>query len=268
MSNKKISMNIISVITTVKNGEAFIFETLQSVYNQTHKNYEHIIIDDGSTDKTIKFINEFRESYPDNKIKLFKPGHLGRGKALNYAVSKAKGEWIAIIDADDIWHPKKLQAQVTILTDNPNITVLATKTGLFSESVIFDELSQFTFEVIRPKRMLYKSIISHSSVIIRKEDAVYDTNRTSQYDAELWYRLAFDNKKSLAILHQQLNFHRIHQNQSFESSKGQAYQTNAMKLSIQYCFKTFTLFPIIIYLLKFVYRLIIPRSLRFKKKIS
>jgi|SRR5690554_1688553 len=256
---------MISIITTVKNGSKYILETLESIKNQTYQEFEHIVVDDGSTDNTIQLLEDFQERNPNYKLFVFQPGNLGRGKALNFAVSKANFDWVAIIDADDIWHPKKLQAQVTILTDNPNITVLATKTGLFSEGVIFDELSQFTFEVIRPKRMLYKSIISHSSVIIRKEDAVYDTNRTSQYDAELWYRLAFDKNKTLALVHQALNYHRIHDNQSFEASKGQAYQKNAIKLSVKYCLKTLTLLPIIIYIGKYFYRLMIPRSLRFKK---
>src|SRR5690606_35649668 len=124
----------------------------------------------------------------------------GRGKALNFAVSKANFDWVAIIDADDIWHPQKLEAQINILRKNPDISVLATKTGLFSESVKIDKFNNgFTFEFINPKKMLYKSIISHSSVILKKSDAVYDENRTSQFDAELWYRLGFDNKRRLAI---------------------------------------------------------------------
>lgn len=256
----------ISVITTVKNGSKYILETLNSVKNQTFQEFEHIIVDDGSTDNTVQLLETFQQQNPDYKIFIFQPGNLGRGKALNFAVAKANFEWVAVIDADDIWHPQKLEAQVIILKKNRDITVLATKTGLFSDSVKFDNFDTgFTFVFIKPKKMLYKSIISHSSVIIKRGDAIYDESRTSQFDAELWYRLAFDNKKTLAIINQKLNFHRIHQNQSFEASKGQSYQKNAIKLSVKYCLKTFTLFPIIIYLVKFLYRFIIPRKFRFKK---
>ncbi|WCM42249.1 glycosyltransferase family 2 protein [Flavobacterium sp. CBA20B-1] len=257
---------MISIITTVKNGSKYILETLESIKDQTFKEFEHIIVDDGSTDNTVQLLEVFQKQNPEYKLFIFQPGNLGRGKALNFAVSKANFNWVAIIDADDIWHPQKLEAQMTILRKNPDITVLATKTGLFSDSVKFDNFNNgFTFEFINPKKMLYKSIISHSSVIIKKKDTIYDESRTSQFDAELWYRLAFDKKKTLAIINQQLNFHRIHQNQSFEASKGQSYQKNAIKLSVTYCLKTFTLFPIIIYLLKFLYRSIVPRKLRFKK---
>lgn len=257
---------MISIITTVKNGSKYILETLESIKNQTYQEFEHIVVDDGSTDNTVQLLKDFQERNPNYKLFVFQPGNLGRGKALNFAVSKANFNWVAIIDADDMWHPQKLEAQINILEKNPNITVLATKTGLFTESVEFDSFNNdFTFEFINPKKMLYKSIISHSSVIIKKEDAVYDEKRTSQFDAELWYRLAFDRKKILALIDQQLSYHRIHKDQSFEASKGQAYQKNAMKLSISYCLKTFTIIPIIIYILKFIYRLIIPRTLRFNK---
>lgn len=256
---------MISIITTVKNGSKYILETLESIKNQSYQKFEHIVVDDGSTDNTLQLLKSFQIQNPNYKLYIFQPGNLGRGKALNYAISKANYDWIAIIDADDVWHPQKLQTQFSILKDNPNITVLATKTRLFSEKIIFDEFSQFTFEIIEPKRMLYKPIISHSSVILRKENALYDESRTSQFDAELWYRLAFDKNKTLAIIHQTLNHHRIHDNQSFEASKGQAYQKNAIKLSVRYCLKTLTFFPIIIYIGKYFYRLLLPRSLRFKQ---
>ncbi|TXD48921.1 glycosyltransferase family 2 protein [Polaribacter sp. IC073] len=259
---------LVSIITTVKNGEVFIEETLQSVYNQTFKNYEHIIIDDGSTDNTVSIINDFKQANPENKIILHEPGSLGRGKALNFGVAKAKGQWIAIVDADDIWHPNKLEAQMNILKENPGLSVLAAKTGLFTNKVNFKNFKNFTYQKIIPKKMLYKSIISHSSVIIKKEDAIYDEERTSQFDAELWYRLAFDNKKQLAIMPQELNFHRIHKNQSFEASKGQAYQMNSIKLSSKYCLKSIVLLPLFLYFIKFMYRLLIPRSIRFSKVVE
>lgn len=257
---------MISIITTVKNGSKYILETLESIKVQTYQEFEHIVVDDGSTDNTVQLLEVFQKQNPEYKLFIFQPGNLGRGKALNFAVSKANFDWVAIIDADDMWHPQKLEAQINILEKNPNITVLATKTGLFSESVKFNKFNNdFTFDFINPKKMLYKSIISHSSVIIKKEDAVYDEKRTSQFDAELWFRLGFDEKKKLAIVNQELNFHRIHQNQSFEASKGQAYQKNAMKLSIKYCLKTRTFLPICIYLMKYFYRMIIPREYRFNR---
>src|SRR5690606_28477615 len=120
---------MISIITTVKNGSKYILETLDSIKNQTYQEFEHIVVDDGSTDNTVQILEDFLERNPNYKLSVFQPGNLGRGKALNYAVSKANFDWVAIIDADDIWHPKKLEAQISILKINPDITVLATKTG-------------------------------------------------------------------------------------------------------------------------------------------
>src|SRR5690554_7862010 len=82
---------MISIITTVKNGSKYILETLESIKNQTYQEFEHIVVDDGSTDNTIQLLEDFQERNPNYKLFVFQPGNLGRGKALNFAVSKEIG---------------------------------------------------------------------------------------------------------------------------------------------------------------------------------
>lgn len=250
-----------SIITTVKNGREYILETLESVNRQTFRKFEHIIVDDGSTDGTVELIHAFQKSNPEYDLKLFQPGCLGRGKALNFAVSKASFEWIAIVDADDIWHPKKLETQMNILNKHFDASVLATASDVFSDvnNLRFKEGGfQGTTDIIKSSTLLLKNPLSHSSVIIAKEDAVYNVSRTSQFDLELWYRLSITENKKLMKYNETLTFHRIHSNQSFES-KGAAYRWNAYRLKLQYSLKSKKIYPIMYGLFQFIVGSLIGR---------
>ncbi|MET0944469.1 MAG: glycosyltransferase family 2 protein [Flavobacterium sp.] len=108
---------LVSIITPTYNAEKFITETLKSVQNQTYQNWEMILVDDASTDKTIKIISDFAEK--DSRIKLFKlEKNSGNGFARNVALKKAVGKYIAYLDADDLWFPNKLEKQIEFLKEN------------------------------------------------------------------------------------------------------------------------------------------------------
>jgi teichuronic acid biosynthesis glycosyltransferase TuaG len=251
---------MISIITTVKNGSKYILETLESVKNQTFQEFEHIVVDDGSTDNTVQILEDFQQQNPEYKLFIFQPGNLGRGKALNFAVSKANFDWVAIIDADDIWHPQKLEAQVGVLKKNTNVAVLATRAGIFKtvKSIDFKKLKSSNFETVKVSSLLLKNPICHSSVLIKKKNANYDILRTSQYDLELWYRLTIVNNEKLIVQNEILTFHRIHEDQSFES-KGISYRWNAYKLKFSYSLKSRRIYPIIYGLIQFVVGSLVSR---------
>lgn len=108
---------LVSIITPTYNAEKFITETLKSVQNQTYQNWEMILVDDASTDKTVKIISGFAEK--DSRIKLFKlEKNSGNGFARNVALEKALGKYIAYLDADDLWFPNKLEKQIGFLKTN------------------------------------------------------------------------------------------------------------------------------------------------------
>lgn len=106
---------LVSVITPTFNSEKFIADTILSVQNQTFTNWELLIVDDCSTDTTVKII----ESFQDKRIKLIRLSqNSGAGVARQTAVEKASGTHIAFLDADDLWLPQKLQKQLDFMTEN------------------------------------------------------------------------------------------------------------------------------------------------------
>lgn len=113
----------VSVVMSVYNGEKYLPETIDSILNQTFKDFEFIIINDGSTDKTAKILT----SYDDPRIRIFNQENMGLTKSLNRAISLAKGEYIARMDADDISYPERLKKQVDYLNKNPDIGLVGSK---------------------------------------------------------------------------------------------------------------------------------------------
>ena len=111
---------LISVVIPVYNREKYIKECIDSVLNQTYQNFEIIIVDDGSTDKTVEII----ESINDERIKLFKNNHLGVSEATNFAFKQINGEYIALLDSDDTMISDRLEYQFNYMENNQNIDVI------------------------------------------------------------------------------------------------------------------------------------------------
>lgn len=110
-------MELVSIITPSFNSEKFIAETIQSVQNQTYQNWEMIIVDDCSTDKTVSIVEYIANN--DSRIKVYKlDKNSGTGIARNTALDKASGKYIAFLDADDLWKPQKLEIQINFLKNN------------------------------------------------------------------------------------------------------------------------------------------------------
>lgn len=105
---------LVSIIIPVFNGEKVILETINSIWQQTYKNWEAIIVDDVSTDGTRELLKKVK-SRKIRVIKLRKNG--GAAKARNRGIKEAKGDFICFLDADDLWHPEKLEKQVAFMKD-------------------------------------------------------------------------------------------------------------------------------------------------------
>jgi glycosyltransferase involved in cell wall biosynthesis len=108
-------MQSISVVIPAHNAERTILETIESVQKQTFSDFEVIVIDDGSTDQT----RELVESIADERVKLFSYQNGGVAVARNRGISHATGEFIALLDADDLWTPDKLELQLAALQKYP-----------------------------------------------------------------------------------------------------------------------------------------------------
>ena len=109
---------LVSVIMPCYNMERFIADTIRSVINQTFADWELLITDDASTDRTVAVIQSLAEN--DDRIHLFTvdPQHTGIAAARNFCIKEAKGRFFAFLDADDLWHPDKLQRQLQFMQDN------------------------------------------------------------------------------------------------------------------------------------------------------
>lgn len=114
---------LVSVIIPFYNGEQYLLETIDSVFNQQYQNWELILIDDGSTDNSTTIAKTFWKRHPEKVAYIEHEGHANRAAAAsrNLGLTIAKGELIAFLDADDIWLPKKMQEQVALFVNNPQV---------------------------------------------------------------------------------------------------------------------------------------------------
>ena len=124
---------MISVILPTYNNEETIFNSINSILSQSYQDFELIIINDCSTDKTKKVI----ESFNDNRILyLENDRNIGRSQSRNIAIKKAKGDFIAVMDGDDISVPMRLKIQLKYLMDNPNIDLVASNIIFFTDNKV------------------------------------------------------------------------------------------------------------------------------------
>jgi len=237
----------ISILITTYNSEKYILQALDSIVEQTYKNYEVVIVDDGSQDQTVRIINNYIISHTCGNFRLFPTSHIGRAQALGYAVSLAKYDWVAILDSDDLWNRYKLELQVKCILDK-NLEFLSTTTILFGENV--PKIDQFPVSHGRAReialnKMLLRNYVAHSSVVFKKSLALYDINRMSQIDLELWLRILEKKLTRIYCLEQQLTYHRIHKCQSFEATSYLKYGINWNKLGMRYSLRTRKFLPLL-----------------------
>jgi glycosyltransferase involved in cell wall biosynthesis len=115
------------------NKEAFIEQTLQSVMKQTYKNFECIIVDDGSTDDSVKVVKKFIE---ENRLpwKLLSQSNLGQTKARNSGIRNSVGDYLAFLDSDDLWPPDKIELQVNAIERTPNTVLVLSAYAIFKNA--------------------------------------------------------------------------------------------------------------------------------------
>ncbi len=123
---------IVTIITPCYNGERFIERTIESVRAQTLKNWEYIIIDDGSSDKSVEIIERLAASEP--RIRLIRQENSGKCAACNRGISEARGTYLGILDHDDLYHAGKLERQVQYLQAHPDAGMVYSRTVLISNS--------------------------------------------------------------------------------------------------------------------------------------
>lgn len=199
----------ITVLMSVYNGEKFLRQAVDSILNQSFKNFEFIIIDDGSTDRTAEIV----KSYKDERIKFIQnEKNVGLAKSLNRGIQLAKGEYIARMDADDLSLPRRFEKQVKFMDKDPKIAICGTWLKLFgnNKSEIWKVPSDF--EKIKCLMLFYPAIY-HPTVFIRKAfleryNVYYNESFNCSQDYDLWTRVA--EKAKISNLKEVLLLHRVH----------------------------------------------------------
>ncbi len=117
---------LISGVMIFLNGEKFIEEAIASVFAQTYENWELLLVDDGSTDNSTAIAQKYAEKYPEKVRYLEHPNHQNLAKSVsrNLGTRNAKGDYIAFLDADDVWLPPKLEKQLAILQSYPEAAMV------------------------------------------------------------------------------------------------------------------------------------------------
>jgi glycosyltransferase involved in cell wall biosynthesis len=115
---------LVSILVPAFNAKATLADTLQSALASSHANLEVVLVDDGSTDGTAAIAESFARR--DARLRLFRQRHRGVSGALNFGLTQIRGELVARLDADDLWHPTKLEKQVALLAADPALALAYT----------------------------------------------------------------------------------------------------------------------------------------------
>ena len=162
---------LVSIITPSYNSEEFIKETIESVLNQTYDNWEMLIIDDCSTDKSLQLIKEYIKV--DSRIKYLK-NNQNNGPAVtrNIALSKVKGEYIAFLDSDDFWDKLKLEKQVEFMEKN-NLEI--THTDYFFTNSLGEIIKKVQTSNVIDYKILLKGNQFKTMTMMMKKSFIGDT---------------------------------------------------------------------------------------------
>lgn len=128
---------LVSVLLPYYNGQAFIKEALDSIAAQTYKDFEVLLVDDGSPDaKQSAFVKDLIASYKDDRFRYLHKENGGLSNARNFGYKNSRGSHIAFLDQDDLWEPTKLEEQMKAFRENPGVEFCFTNGETFGEAVI------------------------------------------------------------------------------------------------------------------------------------
>jgi glycosyltransferase involved in cell wall biosynthesis len=186
-----MSLPFVSVVIPTYNYGRFVTDAVESVLAQTYRDFEIIVVDDGSSDDTQTKL----EAYLDRIISI-RQENQGCSAARNAGIKAAKGDWVAFMDADDLWHPRKLEIQMAYLARHPDVSMVASdhSQGFHLGWLEIPSDSEVPAERIGLEDIAVRSRFGPSGVIVRKECfdkvGVFDPDLRSVEDREMWMRIA------------------------------------------------------------------------------
>lgn len=203
---------LISVIMATYNGEKYLLEQLNSIVKQTYKNTEIIISDDASTDSTVEIIKQFSKVH--NNVSFYiNEKNIGVNKNFEHGFLKAKGDFIAIADQDDIWLPEKIETQMALFT-SPNILLTHSMSVRFSRNNLptkkYQKSTQL-FEGNDVRKLLLRNSVSGHNMIFRKKllQQILPIPEKIYYD--WWIVQTAACNGTIAATNKVLAYHRAHE---------------------------------------------------------
>lgn len=209
MGGRNSNSYSVSIVMPAYNAERFIADSVCSVMSQLYDDWELIIVNDGSTDKTRELVLDFAER--DARIRLIdNPANLGVAKTRKRGVELAKGQWIALLDSDDMWAPDKLSKQVDLARS------VGAPALLFTGTTYVDEKGRKTSYCLTPpskvdfKQLLVQNVVMCSSVLVHRDllkfdDAIHDGMHE---DYAMWLSILKSEPYAYAVP-EPLNIYRI-----------------------------------------------------------
>ncbi len=183
---------LVSVVIPVYNSESTIEETLNSVINQTYDNLEIILVDDGSNDNSNQVMTSYIEKHKDKEIRLITKKNGGVSSSRNAGIDESKGDFISFLDSDDQWLSGKIEKQIDVFLNDPQIDCLGTTMNdekfkrMFG--IKFKRLTKIT-----PRMMLLKNFLCIQTTLIKREvieDIGYFYEDQDNEDSNLIIRIA------------------------------------------------------------------------------
>lgn len=200
-----ISKPLISIIIPFYNSEKTIVSTLQSVVEQTYKNIEILLINDGSTDESLTMVKSFISNHENFKISLFEQKNKGVSAARNSGIVNSKGDFIAFLDSDDFWKPQKLERQLEIFSKYSQVDLLATnRNGEKFDHFLFLKFERVTR--ISGKILLYKNFLLTPTVLLKREiiNSVGLFNENFKFSEDYEFFLRCSKKHNCFLLNESL----------------------------------------------------------------
>jgi glycosyltransferase involved in cell wall biosynthesis len=185
-----MSAPAISVVIPTYNRADFLLEAVESVYQQTFRDFELIVVDDGSTDGTANFL----KNYPNHLIYRYQANQ-GVSSARNLGVRMARGQWVAFLDSDDLWLPKKLETQARFFSQNPEAVICQTEEIWIRNGRRVNPQKKhrkFSGDIFGPSLLL--CLVSPSAVMIERDlfnqEGGFDESLPACEDYDLWLRIS------------------------------------------------------------------------------
>lgn len=183
---------LVSVVMPVHNAGNFLLEAVESILNQTYKNLELVIVNDASTDETSGILSSFK----DKRIRVFKnKRRFGVTKSANFAIGKARGEYVARMDGDDVASLDRIEKQVNFLHKNGNVVAVGGQCELIDSNGIGIGEKRFPVGDSQIKKMIFSSVplqqptLMVNTKLLPKDFVWYDENYSSAEELELLFKL-------------------------------------------------------------------------------